>query len=218
MTPDELFLFELTLNDHLSPWLDPTTSSPDFKQLMCTLGCRHVGFGRGFVLVAPPHPPVECEPLVLNALLKLVHQKPRNKYMGESIEESILDGLLHAERWRKCLLNERDAYAFVVLVIRFYTAEPFSLDVLQDFRKQVKSMLNKTLADWLVPGVRNPIYDEKSLAAAVFGDIWYNLVAEGAEPEGLPALIESTRPPFMPGILACVVLAMDIPLPPLIST
>jgi hypothetical protein len=150
-----------------------------------------------------PRTPEE-ETVAEAACVKLLRCHDSKTHAATYAEQCVLTGLLVNNRWKKLFNCETDAYAFVVMLIRYLRKEairsggaPNDQSEHRAFRLQVHA----ALATWMPADITPGDFMLRDLASAFFGEAWCVLVFDGPKRTTLAALIEATKPVFLPGRL-----------------
>jgi hypothetical protein len=194
---------------HLS---DPGLKLP-LEALTVALGCstiRRDGTTGIWSTTASPNPGVEHEQLVSDTLIRAL-QAQMHRLGSTYCGLSILGGLVTNDRWRRCIGNADDAYAMATLLVLF-TDGMFST-VNDPFLPILNGWISSEVPITKYPGPR-------SLSELFFGRAWRSIVLEADDINGweIPTLIQSTRPPFVPGLLAVSADVEVYALPPISFT
>lgn len=168
------------------------------------LGCYSVNLGIDTELSQPDQPSADDEKIVSDALRKMLSLYVSDEGGPDNIETTIIDGLSRHERWRACLDNRASAYAFAVIILRFFEnglASRAKSYAEHAHHRTVALTLNEVLLEWLKPE-SDVVYTRRSLASALFGEAWcvYTVDTLGRR-DSIAKVVESKRPPFVPGAL-----------------
>jgi hypothetical protein len=160
--------------------------------------------GHHYASAGPGTP--DDETVAISAWVTVLRRYDRTSSASSYTERCVLPGLLRNDRWRTLFQCEADAYAFVIVLTRCLRRGdarkaplPAERDAYRDLRRSVHSVM----AAWFQPGIEPGQFTLRDLANALFGEAWCATIYDGCSDKiSLPHLIESTKPPFLPGRLA----------------
>lgn len=191
-------IYRTGLRHHLDKWSLDSGAEGSLSRLASLAGCGYVEIYDGRYVYKKPEPPKDraVEPAARAALLALLRLQARKPLYATTIT---LSGLLQRQRWRHCLKNDADTYAFAELLIRFYETEVRSLgDAFYQLHQGVLADLEK--AGWLTPE-QTDAASGRAMAETLFGRAWCALmlgdIVDGAL---IVEVMMATRPPFLPGL------------------
>jgi hypothetical protein len=198
-----LAAYEACIDEKLAQWKAMPKKTPvALETIAAWLGCAHISHSRGYCVNNPEQPASECEPVVINALVTLLHARGPRNINSDELDTVVLDGLLRSERWKTRSGDEAFMYEFATLITRFCDATTSSkgesnLHVRQN---RLRAEVARTLTCWLAPRSEAPKLSSQAIADALFGPAWVSIVRSVDSTSHLGELILTHKPPFRSGL------------------
>jgi hypothetical protein len=196
--------YEYRVKQAIEQWLTKSQTRDLLISLSSLLGCEHLGDTH--LASALPPPGMASEKLIQQTWVRMLIAYDQSISKSWIVERHIIAGLLQNDRWHVLLDTEDDARAWISLLARFQSRgaaenKALPLDDI-NMNRSVADALRGVLIEWLAPYLGTGDYVQRDFAQVFFGDAWCAMVLEGcAEEISLATLLDSTRPPFLPGRL-----------------
>lgn len=165
------------------------------SDLLTLLGCPHRATPGGFKLVIP-EVQVEHRESIGDALVVLLAHAATRLGIYSDDAPTLLSGLYASGAWKRCLLNESEAYDMAAVALCHLQAF-VDEDGLDAFTQPT---ICRLLNEWLQPRVSwNKLPDVETAAALLFGDVWCALRDPARQSVYAGTMVHRERPPFLPG-------------------
>lgn len=205
--------FETKIDGLVQTLLHNRARVTTLDSLWYALGCPYAAPSgwRKETPVEPPQPDPSHEAIIVKTLVYALHlEQPLLTSEPPNNNISLLGGLLRQDRWQSCLHSHTTAIELAASLTAFWESRPKTSTVETLLRKisvQVCAVLN----EWLKPvtpfsgdplGGPATTYD---IARAMFGDAWCAIALSGLSDDQhwqISEIIQSQRPPFLPGLLS----------------
>jgi hypothetical protein len=204
------------INTLFDVWQEAAFEPGAAEGLLRELGCSVLTLtSGGWSIAQSAQPDPANEALVVKTLLRIMHANVGrmnnrdpdpffilNEDWGDPF--GLLNGLARNNRWELCLENLDDAYRFAELLIFFkrFMVEVETTNALKLVKSDVCAVVHAPLSTWLHLDLSVDEYPSaETLARAMFGDVWSEIVLSTAETGRERFVVSRERPPFLPGLL-----------------